>query len=818
MLKDIRYSVRLLLKKPGFTTLVVLTLALGIGANSLVFSLVWSTILRPLPVKQPDELVVLATKQLYSQGYDSVSYPDYVDYAQNAQSFSGLIAYTPLPLAFSVSGQNERIWSEIVTANYFSLLGVRPAVGRIFGPDDDRAPGSSPVAVLSYSLWQQRFNSDQSVVGRSITLNGHAFTVVGVAPKGFQGVYYIGFTPSLWIPMMMQGEAMPGQADLLQQRGKRWLRVMGRLKPNISAGMAQAEMGAISAQLQQAYQDTNKDFDVVVFPEMEARPEPGASSALIISAAVLLAIVMLVLIIACSNVANLLMVRSLSRRKEVAIKLSLGATRFALVRQFLTESVLLSMAGGCFGLLLAFAGNKSLMAIKLPTDIPFALDLRMDTRVLAATFIISFVTGIVFGLTPTLQIMRTDLVSILKSESGSVVGGRKRKLLRSALVASQLAVSTVVLVVAGLFLLSMEQARRVSPGFSTEDGLLLSVDPNLHGYDEKKVRNFYRTLTDRLKALPDVKAAGYASPLPLDYVSYSETIEVGDRNFREGENESQILRSIIGPGYFEATGTLLVSGREFTENDGPDAPRVVIVNETLAKRYWPEQDPVGRRLLLKTHGGPVPLMIVGIAKDGKYRLLGESSRPYMYLPFLQNFVSEPMTFIVRTAGDPAALLGSTRQAVQSLDASLPVFDSITMRQFLSRALIWSRLSGVIFSVFGILALIMAIIGLYGLISYDVTQRYNEIGIRMALGAEHSDVIRLIVGQGLRLALIGLTVGLLLTFGATRVLSSLLYGVSPTNATVLTSVLLLLLLLALIAAYIPARRVTRVSPLVALRTL
>src|SRR5262245_35771396 len=818
LLRDLRYSVRLLLKKPGFTLLVMLTLALGIGANSLVFSFVFSTVLRPLPVNRPEELVVLATKQPYSPGYDSVSYLDYKDYARNNRSFSDLIAYTPLPLALRVSDQNERVWGEIISSNYFTLLGVKPIIGSIFGAEDEGRPGAWPVAVLSYNMWRQRFNSDPDVVGKPIRLNGSSFTIIGVAPQNFHGVYYIGFSPALWIPMMMQPQAMPGQAQLIQQREKRWLRVMGRLKPGISVQSAQAEMSMLSAQLQQTFPETNKDLSVVVFPEMEARPEPGASGALIAGAAVLVAIAMMLLIIASANIANLMITRALSRQKEVAIRLSLGAARSALIRQFLTESVLLSMAGGCLGLLLAFWGNKLVAAIKLPTDIPFALDLTIDARVLAATFALALITGIVFGLTPTMQILRTDLVNTLKSESSSVAGGRRRKLVRSPLVASQLAISPFVLVVAGLFLMSMEQAKHVFPGFGAEGRLVFSVDPNLHGYDESKVKNFCRNLTDRLQSLPGAGAASYASPLPLDYVSYSENVEIEGHNFRAGESESRVLRSIVGPGYFQTTGTPLVAGREFNEQDGPEAPRVVIINETLANRYGPAEAAIGKRLFLKSDQKLTTLLIVGIAKDGKYRLLGEAPRPYFYLPFLQNFVSEPLTFVVRTTGDPAALLGSVRREVQSLDGALPVFDAVTMKQFLGRALIWSRLSGVFFSLFGILALALAVVGLYGLMSYDVTQRHHEISIRLALGAQYAHVVRSIVGQGMRLALIGLASGLLLTIGVTRFLSSLLYGVSPTNLIVLSSISVLLLLLAVIAAYIPARRAARVNLLKVLRSL
>jgi predicted permease len=813
LMQDIRFGFRMMRKRLGVVALIVVTLALGIGVNTATFNLVNAILRRPLPVENPDDLVVLYTQKEKAEGLSGVSYPDYVDYRDHNQAFSGLIAYSALPLSLGTGQTNERVWGEIVTGNYFEMLGVRAMLGRMLMPDDDKTPGAHPVTVLSYNFWQNRFQGDSSIVGKTITLNGQTYNVIGVAPKEFRGVFYVGFNPVLWVPMMQQKQTSPASEDTLVERDNRWLKVMGRLKPGTSTEQAQAAMGTLSQQLAQQYPQTNEATKVVLFREKDARPEPEAAGALSMVAIVFMALVGLVFLIACANVANLLLAQSSTRRKEISVRLSLGATRWRVIRQVLTESMMLALLSGVVSLGLAVLAGWAFGAIKLPTDIPFQLDLSLDRSVLLFTFVISLFAGLLFGLLPALRLTKMDLVAVLNAEGGRGGSGGGKGRLRNMLVIAQVAVSMVVLITAGLFVRSMQGAQDINPGFEIKDRLLLSYDPSLQGYDEVRGRALYKNLLDQVRTLPQVVSATIVSPLPLDFVSNSEdvTIEGAEAN----AEPVAVLRSIVGSRYFETMHTQIVQGRDFADSDTPESPKVVIINEAMAKRFWPNQEAVGKRIRF---GGPGTdfYQVVGIAQNGKYRTIGENPRPYLYLPFSQKYASEYLTLVVHTSGDPKSLVAPVRNQFQSLDRLLPVFDVKTMEEHMSRSLLSARLSAAFTGIFGGLALVLALTGLYGVVWYSVILRQREMGIRLALGAQQSDVLKLVLKQGLGMALIGIVIGLLGAFGLGQLMSSLLYGISPVDPVTFAGVTLIFLLCALLASYSPARKAARTEPTITLR--
>jgi predicted permease len=813
LFQDIRFGLRVMRKKIGVVTLIVITLALGIGVNSATFNLINAILGRPLPVEKPDDLVVLYTQKEKAEGLGSVSYPDYVDYRDQNQVFSGLIAYSALPLSLSTGQSNERVWGEIVTGNYFEVLGVKPLLGRTLMPDDDKTPGAHPVTVLSYNFWQNRFQGNPGIVGQTISLNGQTYNVIGVAPKEFRGVFYVGFNPMLWVPMMQQKQTSPASEDTLVKRDNRWLKVMGRLKPDTSPEQAKAAMATLAQRLSQEYPQTNEGTTVTLFREKDARPEPEAAGALSMVAIVFMALVGLVFLIACANVANLLLAQSSTRRKEIAVRLSLGGTRWRLIRQVLTESIMLALLSGIVSLGLAVLAGWAFGAVKLPTDIPFELDLSLDRQVLIYTFLISLLAGLLFGLLPALRLTKMDLVATLNAEGGRGTSGAGKGRLRNLLVIAQVAVSMVVLITAGLFVRSMQGAQDINPGFEIKNRLLLSYDPSLQGYDEVRGRALYKNLLDQVRALPQVQSATIVSPLPLDFVSNSEDVII------EGADPDTepvaVLRSIVGSRYFETVHTQILQGRDFAESDTEESPKVAIINEAMAKRFWPNQEAIGKRIRFD---GPTSeyYQVVGIAQNGKYRTIGENPRPYLYLPYSQNYAAEYLTLIVHTAADPQSLAGPVRNQFQSLDRSLPVFDVKTMEEHMSRSLLSARLSAAFTGIFGGLALVLALTGLYGVVWYSVILRQREMGIRLALGAQQSDVLKLILKQGLGMASIGIAIGLLGAVALGQLLSSLLYGISPIDPLTFAGVTLIFLLCALLASYSPARKAARTEPTITLR--
>lgn len=812
LLQDIRFGIRMMRKRPGVVALIVITLALGIGVNAATFNLVNAVLARPLPVEKPEELVVVYTQKQKSEGLSSVSYPDYIDYRDQNQVFSGLIAYSALPLNLSTGEESGRVWGEIVTGNYFEMLGVKPALGRTITPEDDKTPGAHPVTVLSYNFWQQRFQGDPNITGKTISLNGQTYSVIGVAPKEFHGIFYVGFNPMLWVPMMQQKQTSPASENMLTERDNRWLKVMGRLKPGTNLEQAKMSMGTLAQQLAQQYPKTNENVTTTLFREQDTRPEPEAAGALSLAAAIFMGLVGLVLLIACVNVANLLLAQSSARRKEVSVRLALGASRWRLIRQLLTESLILALLSGIVSLALAVLAGRLIGAIKLPTDIPFQFDLSLDRRVLIFTVVISLLAGLIFGLLPALRLTKINLASILNTEGARGTSGPGKGRLRNMLVVAQVAVSMVVLVTAGLFVRSMQGVQHINPGFEVNNRLLVSFDPSLQGYDEARGRALYRHLLDQVRGLPQVVSATVVSPPPLDFISNSADVVI------EGSDPTTepvpVLRSIVGSRYFETVNTRLVQGRDFADTDTPETLKVVIVNETMAKRFWPNQNAIGRRVRLDESKDFYE--VIGIAQDGKYRTIAENPRPYLYLPFNQNYASEYLTLVVHTAGEPKNLIAPVRNQFQAFDRLLPVFDVKTMEEHMSRSLLSAHMSAAFTSVFGVLALILALTGLYGVIWYSVTLRRKEMGIRLALGAQQSDVFKLVLKQGLLMASIGIAIGLLGAFGVGRLMSSLLYGISPTDLITFVGVTLIFLVCAVLASYSPARKAANTEPTITLR--
>ena len=816
-LKDLRYAIRSLLKQPGFTLVAVLTLALGIGINTTVFSLANSVFLRTLPVAAPQNLV-----WVFSGSDNPNSYPDYLDYRNQSDLFDGVLAYDWVPLNLGNDGHAERVQGTLVSGNFFNVLGVNAQLGRTFLPEEDQTPDASPVAVISHSLWQRRFDKDQNVVGKTLALNGHSFTIVGVAPEGFVGTEEA-FPREIWIPLTMQGTVRPAPAGLrnapnpASNRSARSLTVMARLKSGVTLRQAQAGMNVVASRLSQSYPDTNNNFQISLYSAGNGRPSFRTLLKPVTS--VLLAVVGLVLLIACANVANLLLARAAKRRKEVAIRLALGSTRSRLIRQLLTESILLACLGGLAGLLLSVWLINLLTSFKPSVPMPLNIEFHTDWRVLSFTLLLSILTGVLFGLVPALQASKNELVPALKNSQDEFNNSRKILSLRNALVIGQVTLSILVLVGAGLFLRSLNRARAINPGFDAEHVLTLSFNTSAQGYDAVKAAQFYQQLTGRVRALPGVQNVSVAQSAPLSYFyapAFSSPVVIEGREPAAGEDLPVIGNNTISPAFFQTLGISLLNGRDFTDQDREGSPRVVIVNETLARTFFPNENPIGRRLRVMRRGNQATASeIVGVVRDSKYLSLGEGPTPYLFVPYLQN-PQPAMAMQVRTSGNPKDAIAVVRREVEALDPNLPPFNVMLLTENIDISLFPARLGALLLGVFGLLALSIATIGIYGVISYGVSERTREMGIRMALGARAGDVLRLVISQGMWLALIGITLGSALALLSTRVMKSYLYDVSTTDPLTFGGIALLLIGVALLACYIPARRATKVDPLVALR--
>ncbi len=820
LLQDLRYGVRTMVKTPAFTIVAVLSIALGIAVNTSVFTLVNGMLFKPMPVRNPEHLVALYTTEPNEPYPDSFSYPEYLDYRDHNQVFSDLFIHYTTPLSLNQQdGLAEMVSGELVTGNYFTGLRLDAALGRLLTPDDDRRPGGHPVTVLSHAFWQRRFGGDPTVVGRVVKLNGHDFTIVGVAKKGFSGTRQFGWIPDVYLPLMMHAQAIPGTTErFLNSRGNRSFNVNGRLKDGVSIAQAQAAMDAFARQLANDYPQTNANLGVGILPGgTKTQPAIAKMGYLEVMTSAMMGLVVLVLLVACANVANLLLARATIRRREIAMRLALGATRSRLIRQLLTESVLLSACGGGFGLLLAvwLNGLFGMAAPQLDFEtIDLAYDLGLDYRILGFTAVLSVMTGVIFGLLPALQASRPDLMTILKGEAGGAAAGLRRFSLRNLLVVSQIALSLVLLISAGLLIKSMQNAQTMNPGFRTDRILMGSTNLDLHNYDEARGRSFYKQLGERLKGLPGVENASFAGPLPLDQYTNGSQFMVEGRVPKTENERLQTLFSIVAHDYFETMDTAILQGRAFTEHDNERAPRVVIINQAMARHYWPNENPLGRRLRLGNEQNPW-LEVIGVAQDGKYITLGEPPTDYMFLPFWQNYDGR-MTMVVRTTGNPETLSASIREEVKRLDEQLPVYGVRTASGYLDRVLSTPEAIAALVSIFGLLALTLAAVGLYGVMGYVVAHRSKEIGIRMAMGADAGKIQRMVLRQGMTLAVIGLAAGTAISLALASLMANLLYSVSAADPATFAIVALVLASAALLACYIPARRAMKVDPMVALR--
>jgi predicted permease len=812
ILQDLRYTVRGLRRNPVFTIVAVVVIALGTGAITTIYSAANSLVLRPLPgTTNPGELMEVhrTGKGGLGSATTSASYPYYKTLRDRTHTLSGLAAWGMAQLTISTGAESSTSLGNIVSGNYFDVMGVRPALGRFFLADEDSIPGAKAVVVLSHSFWLRRFAGDSTVLGRIVYLNNHAFTVIGVAARGFHGVY-APLNTDAWVPMMMQEVVRPERVSLSESNSS-WLELVGRARQGVSQVAIATELSSITESIaresENAFYQKMSGVRVATLFGL-----PTESKGAIFSfTALLLTISALVLIIACANVGGMLLARATTRRREMALRVALGAARGRLIRQLMTESVLLFLAGGVGGIAIATLGAKALERVPLPAEFPIAIELAPDVRVLLFALGVSLLAGIVFGFAPAIAAARHDVASQLRSDTAG--SGARRSRARSVLVVGQLAVSFVLLVSAGLFLRAFDRGLRVDPGFSTENVSVAAFDASTYGYTEAQGRAFYATLKTRLQTRPGVDQVSFAHVLPLSGNTSSDEYQIDGYTPTPDEavRGVSVNNSEVGPEYFSALQIPMVRGRAFSDADQPGRERVVIVNEAFAKKYWSNTDAVGRSLREDT----LSYTVVGVVRNSKFSSLGEPDQPFLYLPIAQSW-SNAQNLIVHSTLTHSALSVLIRDEVRSLDARVPAPQLSTLKDASSISLLPQRLAALITGALGALGLVLAAVGLYGIVAFSVSQRTREIGVRIALGATASNVTGMIVREGMSLVLVGISIGLVLAFAATRALSSFLFGVSATDAITFVAIPVLLALVAGIASYVPARKAASTDPLNALR--
>jgi predicted permease len=805
----VKYALRVLVKAPGYAGITILTLALGIGANTTIFSWINGSLLNPVPgIANQGEVVALSLSPDATSPFP-FTYPDVEALRNGQQSFVGLTSVNVAPMSLTGTAKPKRLWGMITSANYFDVLGVRPILGRTFLPDEDAAPGGAPVVVISYRLWQTQFGGRKDVLGQTIDLNEHRYTIIGVTPAVFQGSQ-TGVRADLFVPVMMQSMLMP-QGDLIHDHHYFWLFVLGRLKPGVTLQQAQEEMTLRLKPEVSAYPDEHRGHDQVTAYPLWRSPF-GANLFFSTLLPMLMAISGFVLLLACANVANLMLVRNIARRRDMAIRMSLGASRWRLVRQLLVESIVLALAGGAIAMLMTVWTSGAMTRFVPQMDFPFYLSIEADRTVLAAAFVFSLITGVVFGILPALRASSAAPGGVLKEAGQSVSGGSMQVRLTSGLAVAQVSLSLLLLVCAGLFIRSFINAQQIDPGFNSHNILMTSYDLFGAGYSEPRGIEFNRQLLTRLEALPGVQSVMLTNRTPLAFGGGSTSVK--PEGYVPPPNVSMETQvAIVSPKYFATLQLPLEKGRDFTDQDGKEGQRVVIVNQTFAERYWPGQEPIGKQVVSDLTNES--FTVVGIARNAKYNQLNETPIPFVYLPLYQVYRAG-MTMNARVSGNPLGLAKAVEQAIHEQDADVVVYDVTTLDQRRQLSTLGVRIGGAFVGAFGLLALVLAAIGVYGVTSYTTNQRTHEIGIRLALGASRGDVLRLILGRGILLTVLGLVIGLGLSFGVTRFLQSLLLGVSSTDALTFLGVALLLSAVVLVACIIPARRATRVDPLQALR--
>ncbi len=802
LLHDLRYAARMQRKNPAFTIIAVIALALGIGANTAIFSVVNTVLLRPLPYKDPERLVMVwEDASRYGYPRDTPAAANFVDWRDQNQVFEGMAAIADTSFNLTGAGDPERLEGRRVSANLFSLLGVEPQIGRVFTAAEDQ-PGSQRVVLLSYGLWQRRFGGDPNIVGKALTLNGESHVVVGVMPARFQ---FPSSDDEAWVPIAFT----PQEAS---NRGRHYLQVLARLKPGVTLAQAQSEMSTIAARLQQQYPEQNADLGAAVM-SLHEHLVGDIKPALLI----LLGAVGLVLLIACANVANLLLARAAVRQKEIAVRVALGAKRARLIRQFLTESVLLSTLGGIVGLGIAYGGLVLLKAF-IPENISQAREISLDFKVLGFTLLVSVLTGVIFGLAPAIQAARFNQIETLKEGGRDAATGGGGKRLRSLLVMSEVAISLVLLIGAGLLINSFLRLRNVDPGFRADNLLTMKIvlpEPKYAEFERRSA--FYTDLVQRVQSLAGVRSAAVTTNLPLYRQGNSISISIEGKPAPPPGQELIVVTRIISPGYFGTMSIPLLKGRQLTDQDTETSPNVVVISETMARRFWPGEEPIGKRIAAGRAQTPEDwIQVIGVVKDVRQFELNAEPRPQMYLSFRQAGFFAPRDLVVKTDVDPASMATTVRKAVWDIDKDQPVSNIRTMEEIFADSIARQRFSMLLLAIFAGVALVLAGVGIYGVMSYSVAQRTREIGIRMALGAQTGAVLKLAVGYGMKLVIVGIVVGLIAAFALTRVMLTLLFGVTATDPTTFTLISLLLVLVAALASYIPARRATKVDPMIALR--
>jgi macrolide transport system ATP-binding/permease protein len=816
LLQDLRFAVRLLVRNRAVTVVAVLSLALGIGANTTVFTLVNAILLQPLMVQDIDRLVAIQTTEMRNNTrvtLGGTSRPNFEDLRDQNTVLAGATLVGFVPLALSGNGEPEQVFAQMASGNFFDVLGAPMAAGRGFLAEEDQRFGEHPVTVLAYSLWQRRFGGDPNVVGQKIRLNGHDFMVIGVTAQGFRGTQPVG-GPDLWVPWAMNQQLLASGLPAEQYKSRRGLsyQAFGRLKDGVSLEQARANVDAIGKTLEASFPNDNRGRSYTLAPMADGAMPPAFRQQLVLSGTIGMVVVGLVLLIACGNVANLLLARASARRQEIAVRLSIGASRARLVRQLLTESLILSIAGGVVGLLIAYWARAVLWALRPPFMQANFIDLDFDGRVLAFAGIASLLTGVIFGLVPALQSSRPDLVVELKERTTQATGSRWYNI-RHLLVVGQLALSLVALISAGLFLRSLANAQQIELGFDSSGLMVMGINAGNQGYDEARGRDLYRRVLERLAGVPGVESATLSTAVPLFAGGFFRTTFRDDQDTKDPRNGRLTQINEVGSRYFETLGIPLVEGRAFNDNDRLGSAPVIIINQTMAKQFYPDEQALGRRLYI--FGRPEAREIVGIAKTIKYNGVGEPETAHMYVPLEQSY--QPQVIVqARTNGDPDAVLGTVRRELQALEPTMPLQNVNNYRNILRTSLWAPRFGSSLLAVFGVLALVLASVGLYGVMAYGVSQRTREIGIRMALGASERDVRGMVVRQGLMLAAGGVVIGLLAAFGLARFVTSLLFGVTGADPLTFGGVALMLLAVALVATYLPARKASRVDPVDALR--
>ena len=811
LLQDVRYGLRQLRRNLGLTTVAVLSLALGIGANTAIFTAVNSLLIRPLPVEQPGRLVAVFTTHQGEQEFNPSSYPDYSDLRDRNQVFSGVAAHFYWPMSLKTAERPKAVMGEAVTGNYFNVLGVKPYLGRAFLPDETESPGSPALALLSYRTWERDFNSDREIIGKKVLVNDYPFTVIGVTPKTFTGLNSA-MVPAVWVPVTMIRRVIPYPISLTD-RYDPWLLIVARLKPDVSVAEAGAAIKVLAANLDKEYPSRvgpGKSFSLVESNRNRIgtlNTTDGARKLL----ALLMMVVGVVLLITCFNVANLQLARATGRQREMALRTSFGASRARILRQLVTESVLLSLVGGLGALFVGAWAADLLLALQPPSLFPLELNFNLDWRVFLFTLLLSLLAGILFGLSPALQSIRSDQLTALKEQTPALGRSRRKTRAQDALVVAQIALSLVLLVTAGLFARSLQHTLRLNPGFEPRNALVVPVDMGFGQYPEPEGREFEQRLVDRVRVLPGVKSASLAVDMPLGQLHLRGMVSIDGYVPKHGE-QMVLRRNMVGPEYFQAMGIPIVEGRAIDERDRKDSQPVAVINQAMAERYWAGRDPIGRTF----DNSDKTWTVVGVIKNGKYDALTEAPQPYFCLPLSQTDYVKRLHLVVRTIGSSRGATSPILQVLRQLGPNLPSPRVLSLNQYLEESVQGTAGPVQVVGIFALLALALALVGVYGVMSYSVSQRTNELGIRMALGANRNHILRVVLRRGFVVSLLGVAIGLVAAAALSHALTGLIYGVKPMDTIAFSVPGLGLMLLALFACYIPARRAAKVDPMVALR--